>query len=124
MINWNKPLRTVLSQIPVTVAATLPDGSKVLTWETFGRVVSRHVNADGSNAADTKYPGFLGSEVGGRLEFENVPEEPKDHLLIARLRNGEWRIQYGKPVTRSAAESGKVTCSGMGEPAVIVKVPA
>lgn len=41
---------------------------------------------------------------GGPARVENVPEEPKDHLIVYQGGDGKWRIDGGGKYTKENAE--------------------
>lgn len=121
MIYWNKPLRTIPSGKPATTG--IVGGVRVLTWgsesgvsvDYHGRTISTHVflECDGREKLVER----------GTTIVENVPEEPRDHIVI-RKSNGMWHIQDG-PHGRLFAKSQTESMINMGGACnfVAVKVP-
>jgi len=63
---------------------------------------------------------------GTGVVFKNVPEEPRDHLVLWKMDNGEWRIDSNTVYTKSHAEEVCAIWKGreFNRPSVIVKVGA
>ncbi len=118
-VDWKKPLR--VGNYPATLVRE-DMGNYHITWDTRG-------NGRGDAFVDARGE-LLATLHAGRSRgmspfVENVPEEPKNCIVMLNSSAGTWFVgssrdsYYATPVTRTAAEA--VGDPGYGK--VIVEVP-
>jgi len=120
-IDWNKPLRfTSARHIANPTVVARADGQRAVIIK-YG--LARSDNKPYYQAVD---PDTGVSLNGGSYSVENVPEEPKDQLLVYKRAAGDWAIstRSPNPTTKSDAEVRNARYTAMtGRPTMAVKVP-
>lgn len=128
MIDWNKPLRTTESKYEVKTAPH-PSGDRIIAYWYNNR-------GEWSEDVFNKFTGavcyteFAGKRDKGIVTIENVPEEPKDHLVVYWNHwnhRGEWAIDHRQLMTKARAEYQAYVVnrpfSWRAMKSIVVKVP-
>lgn len=122
-IDWSKPIRLAGgSEYPATVDLVCShSGNRLVSWRCAVQECRAFVMADG-RLLSTLHNGAGASQ--GRF-VENVPEEPKDHLvLIKPFEDEDWELSdrpRGNLFTKEHAN--EMLRNIGGKACIIVKVP-
>lgn len=117
-IDFSKPLRTDGNKYPARV---IQEGLTLVEYTSpIGGLMRATVDEMGGVYALQEHCG-KGVFV---FQIENVPEEPRDHLVMWKSENGSWGIDSNTIYTKARAEYVVKTWHGMGYPSFLVKVPS
>ena len=92
-IDWKKPLRTTMCHQDINVVADWNRGNRLISWKETSNSkgdLFAIVNSRGGLIATLHHGSHCSAEF-----IENVPEEPRDHLFIAKGENGKWTLTEG-----------------------------
>ena len=112
MINWNKPIRLVQSMrdnSPVHVSCEENNNRLIYWYSENHKVHHAMVTADGRLISTLS----AGRNNPPDVFIENIPEEPKNCLVLEELKDG-WYLQTKHPMTKTEAEILRKRLDGSG----------